>query len=62
VDACDNTLPMFLRRWIESFFQFVSIIILIISVIPIFAAVILPLALIFFVMQTIYVNTSRQVR
>ena len=62
IDVCDNTLPANLRQWLSTFANFTGTIILIISVIPIFAAICIPVAIIFFFIQTIYVNTSRQLK
>nr|AHK05644.1 ATP-binding cassette transporter sub-family C member 1 isoform X5 [Tigriopus japonicus] len=62
IDVCDNTLPNNLRQWLNTFASFLGTIILIITVIPIFAAVIVPVAVIFFFIQSIYVNTSRQLK
>eukprot|EP00095_Tigriopus_kingsejongensis_P005628 maker-scaffold335_size202896-snap-gene-1.27 protein:Tk05628 transcript:maker-scaffold335_size202896-snap-gene-1.27-mRNA-1 annotation:"multidrug resistance-associated protein 1 isoform x3" len=62
IDVCDNTLPNNLRQWLNTFANFLGTIILIITVIPIFASVIVPVAIIFFFIQSIYVNTSRQLK
>eukprot|EP00095_Tigriopus_kingsejongensis_P003830 maker-scaffold2698_size13172-snap-gene-0.3 protein:Tk03830 transcript:maker-scaffold2698_size13172-snap-gene-0.3-mRNA-1 annotation:"multidrug resistance-associated protein 1 isoform x4" len=62
IDVCDNTLPNNLRQWLNTFASFLGTIILIITVIPIFASVIVPVAIIFFFIQSIYVNTSRQLK
>lgn len=61
-DVCDNTLPMNLRQWLNTFANFVGTIILIIVIVPLFAAVIVPVAFVFFFVQKIYVNTSRQLK
>ena len=62
VDVCDNTLPQNLRQWMSTFANFFGTIILIIVIIPWFALVIAPTALVFFFIQKIYVNTSRQLK
>jgi ABC-type multidrug transport system fused ATPase/permease subunit len=59
VDVCDNTLPMNLRQWLNTCANFFGTIILIIVIVPFFAAVIVPVAVLFIVVQKIYVNTSR---
>ncbi len=61
-DVCDNTLPMNLRQWLNTFANFIGTIILIMTVVPIFGAVIVPVAFIFFFVQKVYVNTSRQLK
>lgn len=62
VDVCDNTLPMNLRQWLNTFANFLGTIILIIVLVPIFGVVVIPIAVIFFAIQKIYVNTSRQLK
>ena len=62
VDVCDNTLPGNLRSWLSTFANFIATLISIISVLPLFCVVIIPAALVFFVVQKLYVNTSRQLK
>ena len=62
MDVCDNTLPVNLRQWLSTFANFIGTIILIIAIVPWFAAVILPVGVIFFMVQKIYVSTSRQLK
>ena len=62
MDVCDNTLPVNLRQWLSTFANFMGTIILIIAIVPWFGLVILPVGFIFFGVQTIYVNTSRQLK
>ncbi len=62
VDVVDNTLPQNLRSWINTLASFLGTVILIIVKIPYFAAVIVPVGVVFFFVQNIYVNTSRQLK
>jgi len=62
VDVCDNTLPGSLQSWISTLAQFLGTIITIMTVIPLFILVILPVAVIFFFIQNFYVSTSRQLK
>ena len=62
VDVCDQTLPQNIRSWLSQFAQFISTIVLIMTVIPIFIVVIIPIAIVFFFVQKFYVNTSRQLK
>jgi ABC-type multidrug transport system fused ATPase/permease subunit len=62
VDVCDNTLPGNLRSWLSTFANFVATIVSIVIVLPVFCAVIVPAAAVFFVVQKMYVNTSRQLK
>ena len=62
VDVCDNTLPQNLRSWLSQFATFIATIITIMTVIPTFIAVIVPVAIVFFFVQSFYVNTSRQLK
>ena len=62
VDVCDNTLPQNLRSWLSTFANFIGTIVVIISVVPWFGIAIVPIAIIFYFVQTIYVNTARQLK
>ena len=62
VDICDNTLPSNLRQWLSTISNFLGTVIMICSVLPIFAVVILPTAAIFFFVQKVYVSCSRQLK
>ena len=62
VDVCDQTLPQNLRSWLSQFANFIATIITIMTVIPIFIVVIIPVAVVFFFVQSFYVNTSRQLK
>lgn len=62
VDVCDNTLPMNIQQMLSTLFQFLGTIILIVIVIPIFATVILPISILFVLVQRIYIATSRQLK
>jgi len=62
VDICDNTLPNNLRQWLNTLAQFIGTVILIIVKLPVFTAVIVPVAVVFYFVQNIYVNTSRQLK
>ena len=53
---------MNLRQWLSTFANFFGTIILIVAVIPWFAIVVLPVGFLFFAVQKIYVNTSRQLK
>ena len=62
VDVCDNALPQYLRQWLSQLSNFFGTIILIITVIPWFTLVILPIGILFFLVQKVYVSTSRQLK
>ena len=62
VDVCDNTLPGSLQSWLSTLAQFVGTIVTIMTVIPLFILVILPVAFVFFFIQKFYVSTSRQLK
>ncbi len=62
VDVCDNTLPNNLRQWLNTLASFLGTVILIIAKLPYFALVIVPVAVVFFFVQSVYVNTSRQLK
>ncbi len=62
VDVCDNTLPQNLRSWLSTLASFIGTVILIIVKLPIFTAVIVPIGVVFYFIQNIYVSTSRQLK
>ena len=62
VDVCDNTLPGSLQSWLSTLANFAGTIITIMTVIPIFIAVVIPIACIFYFVQKFYVATSRQLK
>merc|ERR1719187_1181897 len=62
VDVCDNTLPGSLRNWLSQFATFVATIITIMTVIWEFIIVIVPVAVVFYFVQRLYVSTSRQLK
>ena len=62
IDVCDSTLPTNIRVWLSTIVTFFSTIILIATVIPLFIAIIIPIIAIFFVIQKIYVRSSRQLK
>ena len=62
VDVCDNTLPMTMRSWLIQVLSFLSTMALIVSVIPIFLLITIPVALVFWFIQLLYVTCSRQLR
>jgi len=62
VDVCDATLPGNLRSWLSTFANFIGTIVTIMTVVPLFILVILPVAVIFFFVQKFYVSTSRQLK
>ena len=62
ISSCDQTLPGTIRNLINLSFHFVGTAVIIMTVIPIFAAVVFPVGILFFVIQRIYVSTSRQLK
>lgn len=62
VDMADNTLPMSIRTFIMMFFNVISVFIVISTATPIFLAVILPIGLVYYFIQAVFVSTSRQLK
>ena len=62
MDVCDTTLPSNFRQWLSTVANFLGTIIMISSVLPIFAVVIVPTAAIFYFVQKVYVSCSRQLK
>lgn len=62
VDTVDHVLPMSIRMWLMMFFGVASIFIVISISTPLFLAVMIPLAVGYYVIQIFYVATSRQLK
>lgn len=62
VDVIDNVLPMSMRFWIMMFFNTVAVIIVISYSTYEFLYLVLPLAVIYYLVQRFYVATSRQLK
>ncbi|XP_064611716.1 multidrug resistance-associated protein 1-like isoform X1 [Liolophura sinensis] len=62
LDVVDVTLPMIFRSWLACVLKVVAVLLVISISTPPFVAVILPLALIYFLVQRFYVATSRQLK
>ena len=62
VDICDNNLGSTLRGWASMIGNFFGSVILIIIVFPFFTFVILPMMVVFYFIQKVYVSTSRQLK
>ncbi|CAH2234392.1 jg21196 [Pararge aegeria aegeria] len=62
VDVLDNVLPMTLRGWTSCFFAVLGTLFVISFSTPIFVAVILPVGIVYYVIQRFYVATSRQLK
>ncbi len=62
VDICDYTLPTSVNNFLNFGFQFLGAVVLILTVIPIFVVVIVPVTIVFLVVQKIFVDTARQLK
>ena len=62
VDVCDNVLYNTIRTFLSTLTNFVGTVILICVLIPILCAVILPMGLVFYFIQRIYISTARQLK
>ena len=58
----DNTIPFNLRSTSTNFFNVAGILIVVCAAIPIFTAALVPVALLFYLTQKLYINTARQVK
>ena len=58
----DETIPRSFRSFISTFLSVVSTIIVIVVATPYFLAIIVPLLIVYFIIQRIYVNASRQLK
>ncbi|KRX15403.1 Multidrug resistance-associated protein 1, partial [Trichinella nelsoni] len=62
IDALDNTLPATMRSWVSCVMLVLSTLIIITINMRAFGFIIIPLGLLYFVVQKFYVSTSRQLK
>ncbi|KAK3596597.1 hypothetical protein CHS0354_020940 [Potamilus streckersoni] len=62
IETVDNNLPQTLRMWMNTFFTSLSTLIVISYSTPIFLAVIVPLGILYYLIQRFYIPTSRQLK
>ncbi|XP_059046549.1 multidrug resistance-associated protein 1 isoform X1 [Achroia grisella] len=62
VDVLDNVLPMTLRGWTTCFFAVLGTLFVISYSTPIFLAMIVPIGVVYYIIQRFYVATSRQLK
>ncbi|XP_045495076.1 multidrug resistance-associated protein 1 isoform X1 [Colias croceus] len=62
VDVLDNVLPMTLRGWTACFFAVLGTLFVISYSTPIFMAIILPIGVVYYIIQRFYVASSRQLK
>ncbi|XP_077284669.1 multidrug resistance-associated protein 1-like [Arctopsyche grandis] len=62
VDTLDNVLPMSLRGWVSCFFSVIATLVVISISTPIFIAIIIPCGIVYYLVQRIYIATSRQLK
>jgi ATP-binding cassette, subfamily C (CFTR/MRP), member 1 len=60
INTIDNALPQTMRFWMMMFFNAVAVIVVITISTPIFASVVVPLGILYYLIQRFYVSTSRQ--
>lgn len=58
----DNNIPHNVRLWINSFFQVIATLFIISYSTPIFLAILIPIGIIFLLVQKFYISTSRQLK
>lgn len=62
VDVLDNELPMTLRGWSSTFFAVLGTLFVVSFSTPIFMSVVIPIGILYYVVQRFYVRTSRQLK
>lgn len=62
VDTCDNVLPSVVRFWLIMFFNVLGVFVVISIGIPLFTTVIIPLLILYYLIQRFYIATSRQLK
>jgi ABC-type multidrug transport system fused ATPase/permease subunit len=62
IDALDNLIPHTLRRYLIALSDTISILVVIAIATPIFVAFIIPIGVIYYFLQKLYISTSRQLK
>ncbi|CAG7833091.1 unnamed protein product [Allacma fusca] len=62
VDVADGTLPSMIRLWLNSFYQVLATIVVISYSTPIFIAVIIPIGVLYYFVQRMFVASTRQLK
>ncbi|XP_034237463.1 multidrug resistance-associated protein 1-like [Thrips palmi] len=62
IDSVDNVLPLFINQFLYLAFMCLSTIVVISYSTPLFIAVVVPLGVVYFLVQRFYVSTSRQLK
>ena len=62
VDVCDSLLPSNMRAWLSTFASFVGTMISILTILPLIIVLFVPASIIFFLLQKLYVTSSRQLK
>jgi len=62
VDVCDSLLPTNMRAWLSTFASFVGTMISILTILPLIIVLFVPASIIFFLLQKLYVTSSRQLK
>jgi multidrug resistance-associated protein (MRP) len=62
IDVIDNTLPGTIPSWLNCIVSVLANIVVVIAATPVFAAVVVPLAIAYYIVQRIYVSSSRQLK
>ncbi|CAG7833092.1 unnamed protein product [Allacma fusca] len=62
VDVADNTLPLMIRLWLNSFYQVLATLVVISYSTPIFITVVIPIGLLYYIVQRMFVASTRQLK
>ena len=62
IDMIDNVIPMSLRSFLTTFFSIFQVLAVIVLATPFFLLVIIPLGIVYWLIQRFYIPTSRQLK
>lgn len=62
IDMIDNVIPMSLRSFLTTFFNIFQVLAVIVLATPFFLLVVIPLAVVYWLVQRFYIPTSRQLK
>ncbi|KAF5296656.1 hypothetical protein FQR65_LT10196 [Abscondita terminalis] len=62
IDVLDNSLPMIIKGWFNCFLSVFSIFFVVSYTTPMFLVVVIPIGIIYYLIQRFYISTSRQLK
>lgn len=62
IDLLDNTIPHYLRRYLIALMDTIAVLVVIVIATPMFAIFIIPIAVVYYLLQMVYISAYRQLK